>query len=54
VTELARDHPDSHALLGILYAQAGTLAEAELHLSRVPPTDPHFEVARRTRARLNP
>jgi hypothetical protein len=49
---LAREHPDSHLLLGILSAQAGARAEALAHLARVPASDPHYETARRTMARL--
>jgi len=49
---VAREHPDSHLLLGVLYAQAGVRAEAEGHLAQVPPADRYFEVARRTRERL--
>jgi hypothetical protein len=42
----------SHLLLGILYAQAGVRDEADRHLLQVRPTDPGYEVARRTRDRL--
>jgi hypothetical protein len=49
----AREYPDSHLLLGILYAQAGARAEAADHLRRVPATDPRFETARRTLERLD-
>jgi hypothetical protein len=44
--------PESHAILGILLAQAGVVAEAEDHLRQVPPTDAHAGVARRTLERL--
>jgi hypothetical protein len=50
--EIARDHPGSHLLLGILYAQAGARAEAEEHLGRVGATDPNAAVAQRTLDRL--
>lgn len=50
--EIARDHPESYLLLGILYAQAGARAEAEKHLRNVGPADPNAAVARRTLDRL--
>ncbi|HEY6546326.1 MAG TPA: zf-HC2 domain-containing protein [Vicinamibacteria bacterium] len=50
----AREHPASHLLLGLLYAQAGARTEAERHLGLVEPADPYAEVARRTRERLRP
>jgi hypothetical protein len=49
---ISSSHPDAHLVLGVLYAQAGMSAEAERHLAQVPPTDPHFDVARRTRGLL--
>lgn len=49
---VARDQPDAHLLLGILYAQAGARAEADQQLAQVPPGDRYFDVARRTRERL--
>ncbi|MFI5006333.1 MAG: zf-HC2 domain-containing protein [Solirubrobacterales bacterium] len=51
---VARDHPESNLLLGILYAQAGARDEAAAHLARVPPTDPLYETARRTLERVRP
>jgi hypothetical protein len=50
---VAREQPDSHLLLGVLYAQAGARVEATDHLRRVPATDPRFETARRTLERLD-
>jgi hypothetical protein len=50
--QTAAAQPNAHLVLGILYTQAGALAEARDQLSRVPPTDPAHEVARRTLARL--
>jgi len=50
--EVARDHPESHLLLGILHAQAGARAEAENHLRNVGPADPNAAVAQRTLDRL--
>jgi hypothetical protein len=52
IEQLARVEPDSHLLLGILCALSGARSEAESHLLRVAPTDPHFETARRTLERL--
>jgi hypothetical protein len=52
--QAARDHPTSHLLLGLLYAQAGVSALAEHHLRLVPPGDPNVEVAHRTLERLRP
>ncbi len=52
--QTAAAHPDSHLLLGILYARAGVRGEAESHLSRVATTDGHFAVAQRTLERLRP
>ena len=52
--QTAATHPDSHLLLGILYAQAGARSEAEGHLSNVAPTDRHIQVAQRTLARMRP
>jgi hypothetical protein len=49
---LARERPNSHLLLGILYAQAGVRAEAENHLKKVRETDRYFETAKRTLERL--
>jgi hypothetical protein len=51
---VAREHPSSHLLLGLLYAQAGARAEADRHLGLVESPDPHAEVARRTRELLRP
>ena len=50
--DIARDHPGSHLLLGILYAQAGARAEAARHLRNVGPDDPNAAVAERTLDRL--
>jgi len=49
---VARDHPQAHLLVGILYAQAGARADAEAHLAQVPRTDPYFDTAQRTLERL--
>jgi hypothetical protein len=48
LARLEREQPDAHVLLGILYAQAGVIAEARRHLAAVPATDPHAALARRT------
>jgi hypothetical protein len=53
IAQSAAAHPDAHLLLGILYTQAGALAEARDQLSRVPRTDPRFDIAQRTLARLD-
>jgi anti-sigma factor RsiW len=50
--QTAAAQPDAHLVLGILYTQAGALAEARDQLSKVPRTDPGYDVARRTLARL--
>ena len=47
LAQLEREHADAHVLLGILYAQAGVVADARRHLQAVPPTDPHAVAARR-------
>lgn len=47
-----RTYPESHLLLGILYAQAGVRAEAERHLRQVPVSDPHRNLAMRSLERL--
>jgi anti-sigma factor RsiW len=52
IERLSREQPDSHLVLGILYALSGARVEAESHLSRVRPGDPHFETAQRTLERL--
>lgn len=41
-------HPDSHLLLGILYAEAGIRNAAITHLELVPPQDQHKDLARNT------
>jgi hypothetical protein len=51
---VARERPDAHLLLGLLYAQAGVIAEAAAHLRQVPDADPHAATARRTLERLQP
>jgi hypothetical protein len=48
LARLEREEPDAHVMLGILYAQAGVIAEARRHLAAVPATDPHAALARRT------
>jgi hypothetical protein len=48
----ARAHPQSHLLLGLLYVQAGLIAEARAELLAVPAADPHADVAQRTLAGL--
>ena len=50
--EMARTHPESHLLLGLLYTQAGVRDAAERHLAAVRPADPGFDTARRTLERL--
>jgi hypothetical protein len=45
---VARERPDAHLVLGILYAQAGATAEAVRHLAQVPHSDRHATTARRT------
>ena len=50
--QVARDHPDSHLLLGLLYARAGARLDAESHLARVAADDPQRRVAEATRERL--
>jgi hypothetical protein len=54
LTTFERAHPESHLLLGILYAQAGAVLEALEHFHKVPPEDPQAAVARRAVARLTP
>jgi hypothetical protein len=49
---VARDQPQSHLILGLLYAQAGARAEAAIHLRQVAATNPHAAVAGRTLRRL--
>jgi hypothetical protein len=43
---LAADHPDSPLVLGILYAEAGALADAERYLKRVPESAAEYRRAR--------
>ena len=52
IEDLSRTQPDAHLLLGILCALSGARSEAESHLLRVAPGDPHFETAGRTLERL--
>jgi hypothetical protein len=52
LARVEREHPGSHLLLGILYAQAGAHAEAERHLAAVAPDDPHAAFAERARLQL--
>jgi hypothetical protein len=49
---VSRAEPESHLLLGILFAHAGARAEAEAHLRQVPPTDAYAAVSQRTLERL--
>lgn len=49
---VAREQPESHLLLGILYAQEGARVEAIGHLDKVQTTDRHFDMAQRTLERL--
>lgn len=49
---LAREHPNSHLLLGILYVQAGVRAEAVGHLTKVQGSGREIEMAQRTLERL--
>jgi hypothetical protein len=41
-----REHPDSHLLLGILYAQAGALDDSERELTALLAANPHSDVAK--------
>lgn len=50
---VAREHPASHLLLGILYAHVGARVEAVGQLSQVLETDSHHETAKRTLERLD-
>jgi anti-sigma factor RsiW len=52
LARLEREHPTSHLLLGILYAQAGVRADAERHLAAVAPDDPHAAFAGRARSQI--
>jgi anti-sigma factor RsiW len=47
LSRLEREQPDAHVVLGILYAQAGVVADARRHLQAVPQADPHAAQARR-------
>lgn len=44
--------PESHLLLGVLFTQAGAREQAEGHLRKVSPEDPHAAVARASLNRL--
>lgn len=48
LSRVSEQRPESHLLLGILYAQAGVRDEATRHLFLVPSNDPSIAVARRT------
>jgi anti-sigma factor RsiW len=47
LADLERAQPDAHVVLGILYAQAGVLADARRHLQAVPAADPYAVAAGR-------
>jgi hypothetical protein len=52
VQRIAREYPDAHLVLGILYMECGVRAEAMSQLERVRPDDPYAEVARKSLDRL--
>jgi hypothetical protein len=52
--DLQSRYPESHLLLGILYADAGVIDEAKIHLERVSTADPRSRIARETLRRLEP
>jgi hypothetical protein len=47
LSAIERAAPDSHLLLGILYAQEGAALESIAHLMAVKPEHPHYGLARR-------
>jgi anti-sigma factor ChrR (cupin superfamily) len=49
---VAREFPEAHDVLGVLYMEAGVRAEAMAELGKVRPDDPHADVARKSLARL--
>lgn len=51
---IAHDFPDAHAVLGILYMEAGVRASAVAQFEQVRPGDAYANVARRSQDRLGP
>jgi anti-sigma factor RsiW len=47
------DYPTSHLLLGMLYLEAGVLADARRHFAAVPASDPNIAIAQRSLARID-
>jgi hypothetical protein len=45
-------HPESHLVLGILYAQAGVLEESERELAAIPQGNPDYDLGQRLLSRV--